>query len=156
MARGSSGCLYRYDMVVMPLPMDRSLLCVLPVVHLIGPLLESTNWRIGFNLRCWSLSTVLVVRALLRRVLWIIMCIFLLLMLSSPLTLDCGILDKVLSSLGLLARFRHVYFQYRAHVPPRFKLAAGVGEPWARDGGIPQGCSLGMMFTVALYLPWCG
>ena len=71
-------------------------------------------------------------------------------------TVDCGILDKVLSSLGLLARFRHVYFQYRAHVPLRFKLASVEGEPWGRDGGIPQGCSLCMMFTIALYLSWCG
>ena len=31
----------------------------------------------------------------------------------------------------------------------------GLGEPWTRDGGIPQGCPLSMMFIVALYLPWC-
>ena len=37
----------------------------------------------------------------------------------------------------------------------RFKLAAGLGDPWTRDGGIPQGCPLSMMFIVALYLPWC-
>ena len=37
----------------------------------------------------------------------------------------------------------------------RFKLAAGLGEPWCRDGGIPQGCPLSMVFTVALYVPWC-
>ena len=36
-----------------------------------------------------------------------------------------------------------------------FKLAAGLGEPWTRDGDIPQGCPLSMMFIVALYLPWC-
>ena len=35
------------------------------------------------------------------------------------------------------------------------KLAAGLGEPWTRDCGIPQGCPLSMMFIVALYLPWC-
>ena len=39
--------------------------------------------------------------------------------------------------------------------PLRFKLAAGLGEPWTRDGGIPQGCPLSMMFIAALYLPWC-
>ena len=27
---------------------------------------------------------------------------------------------------------------YHAHVRLRFKLAAGLGEPWTRDGGIPQ------------------
>ena len=35
-----------------------------------------------------------------------------------------------------------------------FKLSAGSGQPWTRDGGIPQGCPLSMMFIVALYLPW--
>ena len=70
-------------------------------------------------------------------------------------TVDRGILDCVLSSLGLLAWFRHAYFQYHLHVRLRFKNAAGLGEPWTRDGGIPQGCPLSMMFIVALYLPWC-
>ena len=36
-----------------------------------------------------------------------------------------------------------------------FKLASGLGRSWTRDGGIPQGCPLSMMFIVALYLPWC-
>ena len=70
-------------------------------------------------------------------------------------TVDRGILNRVLSSLGLPAWFRHVYFEHHAHVRLRFKLAAGLGEPWTRDGGIPQGCPLSMMFIVALYLPWC-
>ena len=70
-------------------------------------------------------------------------------------TVDRGILDRVLSSLGLLGWFRHAYFEYHAHVRLRFKLASGLGEPWTRDGGIPQGCPLSMMFIVALYLPWC-
>ena len=30
-----------------------------------------------------------------------------------------------------------------------------LGKPWTRNGGIPQGCPLSMMFIVALYLPWC-
>ena len=70
-------------------------------------------------------------------------------------TVDRGILDRVLSSLGLPEWFRHAYFEYHAHVRLRFKLAAGLGEPWTRDGGTPQGCLLSMMFVVALYLPWC-
>ena len=52
---------------------------------------------------------------------------------------DRGILDRVLSSLGLPAWFRHVYFQYHAIVRVRFKLAAGLGEPWTRDGGNSPG-----------------
>ena len=68
-------------------------------------------------------------------------------------TVDRGILDRVLSSLGLLGWFRHAYFEYHAHVRLRFKLASGLGAPWSRDGEIPQGCPLSMMFIVALYLP---
>ena len=37
----------------------------------------------------------------------------------------------------------------------RFKLAAGLGEPWCRDGGIPQGCPLSVVFIIALYVSWC-
>ena len=70
-------------------------------------------------------------------------------------TVDRGILDRVLSGLGLPGWFRHAYSEYHAHVRLRFKLASGIGEPWTRDGGIPQGCSLSMMFIVAVYLPWC-
>ena len=70
-------------------------------------------------------------------------------------TVDRGILDKVLSSLGLPGWFRHAYFEYHSHVRLRFKLAAGLGQPWTWDGGIPQRCPLSMMFIVALYLPWC-
>ena len=70
-------------------------------------------------------------------------------------TVDRGILDRVLSSLGLPGWFRHAYFEYRAHVRLRFKLASGLGQSWTRDGDIPQGCPLSMMFIVALYLPWC-
>ena len=61
----------------------------------------------------------------------------------------------MLSSLGLPAGFRHAYFEYYLHVRQQFKLAAGLGEPWTRDGGIPQVCPLSTMFIVALYLPWC-
>ena len=37
-------------------------------------------------------------------------------------TVDRGVLDAVLSSLGLPAWFRHAYFEYHAHVRLRFKL----------------------------------
>ena len=70
-------------------------------------------------------------------------------------TVDRGILDRVLSSLGLPGWFRHAYFEYHAHVRLRFRLASGFGQSWTLDGGIPQGCPLSMMFIVALYLPWC-
>ena len=70
-------------------------------------------------------------------------------------TVDRGILDWVLSSLGLPAWFRHAHFEYLAHVRLRCKLASGLGEPWTPDGCIPHCCPLSMMFVVALYLPWC-
>ena len=41
-------------------------------------------------------------------------------------TVDRDVLDRVLSSLGLPAWFRHAYFQYHAGVRLRFKLAAGL------------------------------
>ena len=37
----------------------------------------------------------------------------------------------------------------------RFGLASGLGEPWTRNRGVPQGCPLSMTVIVALYLPWC-
>ena len=37
----------------------------------------------------------------------------------------------------------------------RFKLAAGFGEAWTRDRGIPQGLPLSMVPKVAVYVPWC-
>ena len=70
-------------------------------------------------------------------------------------TVDRSILDCVLGRLGLPGWFRRVYFSFHDHVRLRFKLAAGLGEPWSRDGGIPQGCPLSMVFIVALYVPWC-
>ena len=51
-----------------------------------------------------------------------------------------SILDCALGRLG--------HFAYHDRVRLRFKLAA-------RDGGIPQGCSLSMVFIVAVYVPWC-
>ena len=69
-------------------------------------------------------------------------------------TVDRGILDCALGRLGLPDWFRKVYFSYRANVRLRFNLATGLGEA-TRDGGIPQGCPLSMVFIVALYVPWC-
>ena len=70
-------------------------------------------------------------------------------------TVDRSILDCTLGRLGLPDWFRKVYFSFHSQVRLRFKLAAGLGEPWCRDGGIPQGCPLSMVFIFALYVPWC-
>ena len=72
-------------------------------------------------------------------------------------TNDRRILDRVLSSLGLPGWFRHACSDYHAHVRLRFKLVlvlVNLGLVMG-GGGIPQGCPLSVMFTVALYLPWC-
>ena len=61
-------------------------------------------------------------------------------------TVDRGILDCALGRLGLPDWFRKVYFSFHANVRLRFKLATGLGEAWTRDGGIPQGCPLSMVF----------
>ena len=70
-------------------------------------------------------------------------------------TVDRSILDCALSRLGLPDWFRRTYFASHSKVRLRFNLAAGLGESWCRDGGIPQGCPLSMVFIVALYVPWC-
>ena len=48
-------------------------------------------------------------------------------------------LDCALGRLGLPAWFRKVYFSFHRDVRLRFKLAAGFGVAWTRDGGIPSG-----------------
>ena len=50
--------------------------------------------------------------------------------------------------------FRGAHFSFHSQ-GLRCKLAAGLGEPWCRDDGIPQGCPHSMVFIVALYVPWC-
>ena len=65
------------------------------------------------------------------------------------------ILDCSLERLGLPSWFRKVHFSFNCQVRLRFKLAAGSGEFWCRDGSIPQGCPLSMVSKVALYVPWC-
>ena len=70
-------------------------------------------------------------------------------------TVDRSILDCALGRLGLPDWFRRASFSFHGQVRLRFKLAGGPGEPWSRDGGIPQGCPLSMVFIVALCVPWC-
>ena len=66
-------------------------------------------------------------------------------------TVDRSILDCALGRLGLPDWFRRACFSYHGQVRLQFKLAAGLGEPWC----ILQGCPVSMVFTVALYVPWC-
>ena len=42
---------------------------------------------------------------------------------------DRGVLDRVVSCLGLPDWFRNSYFEYHAHVRLRFKFASGLGQP---------------------------
>ena len=84
-------------------------------------------WRLGVRL------LLILRRSLL--VQWTHMSIFVADAVKSFDTVDREILDRVLCSFGLLAWFRHAHFEYHGHVRLRFKFAAGLGEPWTRDGG---------------------
>ena len=68
-------------------------------------------------------------------------------------TVDRSILDCALGRLGLPDWFRKVYFSFHSQVRLRFKLAAGLGKRWCRDGGIPQGCPLLACAEVHQLLP---
>ena len=61
-------------------------------------------------------------------------------------TVDRSFLDCSLSRLGLPAWFRKVFI---------FPIIIRFGKPWCRDGSIPQGCLLSIVFIVALCVPWC-
>ena len=63
-------------------------------------------------------------------------------MIKSFDTVDRSISDCALGRLGLPDWFRRAYFSFHSQVRLRFKLAAGLGEPWCGDGGIPQVCPL--------------
>ena len=56
-----------------------------------------------------------------------------------------------LSSLGCLLVFGMPILSTMRRCGCGSKLAGGLGLPWSRDGGIPQGCTSSMMFIVALY-----
>ena len=68
-------------------------------------------------------------------------------------TVDRSILDCAPGRLGLADWFRKVYFSFHSLVRLRFELAASLGEPWCRDGGIRQGCPLSMVFIVWPCMP---
>ena len=70
-------------------------------------------------------------------------------------TVDRSILDCGVGRLGLPGWFRKAYFSFHCQVRLRFKLAAGLGEPWCRDGGIFQRRPLNTVFIVALHVSWC-
>ena len=145
-------------------PLGQRLLSVLPVVYRLWASLRLGHLREwvegGYLIRC-SVSGMVYLRwepgSLL---LWILRRFFpglsWSLMSSSPLTLLTGpFCIALLDACDYLIGFREVYFPFHSQVRLRFKLAAGLGEPWCRDGGIPQGCPLSMIFIVALYVPWC-
>ena len=56
-------------------------------------------------------------------------------------TVDRSILDCTLGSLGLPGWFRRTYLAHHSQVRLRFKLTAGLGESWCRDGWYPTGLS---------------
>ena len=139
-------------------PFGQRPLSVLPVVyrlwasHRLGHLREWVEgWlpkRPGSLLR-WILRRFFLGLVVISCMLWSLMSLSLVILLIG-LFLDCD-----LSRLGLPDWFRYAYFSFHCQVRLRFKLAAGLGDSWCRDGGIFQGCSLSMVFTVSLYVLWC-
>ena len=131
-----------------------SLLAIFRWFIVFGLLLGWVSWKIGFGLgfrssvEAWF-STALDIEEVLSGVVDSDIHLFVADVVKSFDTVDRGVLDFVLSSLGLPGWFRHAYFEFHSHVRLRFKLAAGLGQPWTRDGRIPQGCPLSMMFIVA-------
>ena len=105
------------------------------------------RWRLDFLL-LWILRRFFLGLVVISCMLWLLMSL-------SPLILLTGLFWTALGRLGLPYWFRKVYFSFHSQVRLRFKLAAGLGESWCRDGGIHQGCPLSIVFTVALYVPWC-
>ena len=109
-------------------PLEQRPSCVLSVVyrlrasvrmgHLDGFVLGFLTWFtvLGVGAVRWRHGTQL--RLTLRRFCWALSKViseFLSLMSSSPFdTVDRGVLDRVLSGLGMLAWFRHAYFEYHA------------------------------------------
>ena len=126
-----------------------------------GPRLGCNSCRPGLSLgplgRCSVLGMVVVrlrlgtlLLSILKNLFLVLLirtCTCLLLVWLSPLIL---LMDYVLCRFGLPGWFRHAYFQYHAHVRPRFELSCGLGQSLTRDGGLPQGCPLSMVFIVAL------
>ena len=124
----------------------------------------------GSGLRCGYLSRCLVLVTVYLRwrpgspLLWIlrrffrelvvISCMLWSRMSLSPLILLIGPFWIVLQGGWVfLTGFAGFIFSVHSQVRLRFKLAAGFGKPWCRDGGIPQGCPLSVVFIVALYVP---
>ena len=111
---------------------------------------DGDSLRIGFGLGYRVLSPVLGVvvgrwrlgiplRLILKRFfLWllILMFIFLLLMLLSPLRRLMCVLDLVLSSLASPGWFRHACFEFHSHVRLRFKLGYWFGPSLDQEWGV--------------------
>ena len=80
---------------------------------------------------------------------WLLMSLSLLTLLIGPYWIALWV------GLVCLVGFVKFIFRFIVRVFLRFQFATGLGEPWCRDGGIPQGCPLSMIFVVALYVTWC-
>ena len=61
-------------------------------------------------------------------------------------TVGRSILDCALGRLGLSSWFRKACLAYHSQVRLRFKLAAGLGEPWCQDGGHSSGMPTAYVF----------
>ena len=151
-------------------PLGQSPLCVLPVVYRLWASVRLAHLQEWFyswvfdsvfsdgkgvsSVDAWYATAIDIEEVLVKLVIMTFN-ISLLLVVKSFDTVDRDALDCTLGRLGLPAWFRRVYFSFHRDVRLRFKLATGLGVAWRRDGGIPQGCPLSMVFIIALYTPWC-
>ena len=120
----------------------------LDLPRITGRDLQDPRLRPG-SLLHWILRMFFLGQVVISCMLWLLMSF------KSVDTVVRSILDCALGRLGLPDWFRKVYFSFHSQVRLRFKLAAGLGELWCRDGGFPQGCPLSIVFIEALHVPWC-
>ena len=104
------------------------------------------RWRPG-SLLLWILRRFFLGLVVISCMLWSLMSL-------SPLILLIGLFWIVLwVAWGYLTGFVRSIFLFIVRFVSGLSLLLGLGEPWCRDGGIPQGCPLSMIFIVALYVP---
>ena len=119
-------------------PLGQRPLSVLPVVHRIWSSARMVQLEGRGSVEAWH-ATALDIEEVLTAAADSYVHLFVADVMKSFGTVDRGILDQVLRSLGLHAWFRHAHFEYHSHVRLRFKFAVVLGEP--TDGGIFQVCN---------------
>ena len=64
------------------------------------------------------------------------------------------LVDKMLAAAGMPSAIRTTYIKYIDTLVVRNTIAGGLGEPYTKKTGIPQGDPFSMMITALLLRPW--